>query len=137
MPYLKPNLINIYKTIVKELATSSTCNRAQVGAILINEGRIICSAYNGSISGYKTCNEDGHVIENGHCIRTVHAEQNMISFCAKNGISTLNNDVVLSHYPCLVCTKMLFQSGIRFIYFVNNYRNSENIFNKPARMIKI
>jgi dCMP deaminase len=64
----------------------------------------------------------------GHDISTVHAEMNIITFAAKQGISTKGCDVVITHSPCQVCTKLLIQSGIKKIYYLEPYRINENPF---------
>ena len=102
----------------------STCDRAHVGAVVVNrEHRIVATGYNGSV-GRKTphCSEVGHAIRDDHCIATQHAELNCISYCAKEGIPMDGCMIYVTHFPCLHCTKALIQSGITKIYYEEAYR---------------
>ena len=67
------------------ISKRSTCDRAFVGAVLVKDKRIIATGYNGGVSETDNCNEVGHYMEDGHCIRTVHAEMNALIQCAKEG----------------------------------------------------
>ncbi len=102
----------------------STCDRAHVGAIVVNkEHRIVATGYNGSV-GRKTphCSDVGHAMRDGHCIATQHAELNCISYCAKEGIPLSGCTIYVTHFPCLNCTKAIIQSGIVRIYYGESYR---------------
>lgn len=134
---LKPKLIPIYKQVVTDLSKTSTCDRAKVGAIMIDDGRIVSSGYNGSIEGAPSCDMIGHLLVDGHCIRTLHAEMNVILSCAKRGVAVGGCDIITSHFPCVICTKMLLQSGIQHIYYVNDYRNDDNYFKGDSRISKL
>lgn len=105
-------------------AQRSTCDRAHVGAIVVNkEHRIVATGYNGSV-GRKTphCSDIGHAMRDDHCIATQHAELNCISYCAKEGIPMRDCVIYVTHFPCLHCTKALIQSGISRIYYKSAYR---------------
>ncbi len=105
-------------------AERSTCDRANVGAVIVNkENRIVATGYNGSV-GKKTphCDEVGHAMRDGHCIATLHAELNCITYCAKEGIPVKDCVIYVTHFPCLNCTKALIQSGITKIYYSVGYR---------------
>ena len=81
------------------ISKRSTCDRAFVGAVLVKDKRIIATGYNGGVSEADNCNEVGHYMEDGHCIRTVHAEMNALIQCAKEGISTKNTEIYVTHFP--------------------------------------
>ena len=70
------------------LALRSTCKRLSVGATIVKDNRIIAGGYNGSVAGEVHCIDEGCLIEDGHCIRTIHAEMNALLQCAKQGVST-------------------------------------------------
>lgn len=109
--------------ITEMVATRSTCDRAFVGCVLVNEdNRIISTGYNGSITGNKHCDEVGHTMRDGHCIATIHAEMNALLYCAKEGISVKSARCYVTHFPCLNCTKALIQSGIKAIIYKEAYR---------------
>src|SRR5699024_1121145 len=84
---------------------------------------IIAGGYNGSVSGSVHCIDEGCYVIDGHCVRTVHAEANALLQCAKFGVPTKNADIYVTHFPCLQCAKQLIQSGIKNVYYAEDYRN--------------
>ena len=125
----KPNRVRqswneYFMNIAKVLAERSSCDRAYVGAVIVNgDNRIIATGYNGSV-GSKTpqCDDIGHVMRDGHCIATLHAEVNCIAYCAREGIPLKGSKIYVTHFPCLNCTKALIQSGITKVYYLDDYR---------------
>lgn len=107
------------------LALRSTCERLMVGATIVRDNRIIAGGYNGSVSGSVHCIEEGCYVIDGHCVRTVHAEANALLQCAKFGVPTEGAEMYVTHYPCLQCCKQIIQSGIKAVYYANDYRNHE------------
>lgn len=104
------------------ISKRSTCDRAYVGAVLVKDNRIIATGYNGGVSATDNCDQAGHYMEDGHCIRTVHAEMNALIQCAKEGISTDGTEIYVTHFPCINCTKALLQAGIKKITYSTHYR---------------
>lgn len=112
-----------FMEIAEIVATRSTCNRAEVGCLIVNDdNRIVSSGYNGSISGNPHCDDVGHTMRDGHCIATIHAEINALVYCAREGITVKGCVAYITHFPCLNCTKALIQAGIKKIYYKNDYR---------------
>ncbi len=112
--------------IAESIAQRGTCDRAFVGAVIVNnDNRIVSTGYNGSISRDEHCIDTEHKIRDNHCIRTIHAEQNALYYCAKEGIKVKGCSIYVTHFPCLNCTKALIQSGIKHIYYKNDYRIDE------------
>jgi len=105
------------------LSLRSTCTRLSVGAILVRDQRMIAGGYNGSVSGDKHCIDDGCYMVDGHCLRTIHAEMNAVLQCAKFGIPTDGAELYVTDFPCLQCTKMLLQAGIKKIHYLRYYNN--------------
>ncbi|GKS80329.1 ComE operon protein 2 [Ligilactobacillus pabuli] len=105
------------------LSTRSTCERLAVGAILVRDKRIIAGGYNGSVSGDTHCIDEGCYLVDNHCVRTIHAEMNAVLQCAKFGVASADAEIYVTDFPCLQCTKMLLQAGIRKIYYLRNYHN--------------
>lgn len=105
------------------LALRSTCTRLMVGATIVRDKRIIAGGYNGSVSGDVHCIDEGCYVIDGHCVRTVHAEANALLQCAKFGVPTDGADVYVTHFPCLQCTKQLIQSGIKNLFYAEDYHN--------------
>jgi len=108
--------------ITEVVASKSTCNRAIVGAVFVNEDfEVRATGYNGAPRGFKDCGEIGHLIENEHCVRTIHAEQNAIIQAAKNG-TRLQGTILYSTYsPCYTCAKMIANLRIRKVMFKKLY----------------
>lgn len=112
-----------FMQITDMVASRSTCDRAFVGCVLVNEDqRIVSTGYNGSVAGNPHCDDVGHTMRDGHCIATIHAEMNALLYCAKEGISVKGSTAYVTHFPCLNCTKALIQAGVRHIYYQHDYR---------------
>ena len=107
------------------LASRSTCTRLHVGAVVVKDGRMIASGYNGSVSGTPHCSEVGDLVVDGHCIRAVHAEQNALMQLAKMGIAAEGAEIYVTDFPCVHCTKFLLQAGIKKINYLRNYNNDD------------
>ena len=112
-----------FMDIAQIVASRSTCDRAFVGCLIVNEdNRIVSTGYNGSIAGQPHCDDIGHTMRDGHCIATIHSEMNALLYCAKEGISVKGCRCFVTHFPCLNCTKALIQAGIVAIYYHEAYR---------------
>ncbi|WP_456278219.1 ComE operon protein 2 [Bacillus sp. AK128] len=105
------------------LALRSTCTRLAVGATIVRDKRIIAGGYNGAISGGTHCIDEGCYVIDNHCVRTIHAEMNAIIQCAKFGVPTEGAEIYVTHFPCLQCCKGIIQSGIKTVYFAQDYKN--------------
>ena len=113
-----------FEDICVEVSKRGTCDRKQVGCILVKDKRILATGYNGAIIGTEHCDEIGHLMEDGHCIRTVHAEINALSQCAKFGISCFGATAYINTFPCFDCFKALINAGILNIYYKDEYEAS-------------
>ena len=97
------------------IAQRSTCDRALVGSVLVQDKRILSTGYNGSVSGQDHCDDVGHQLVDGHCVRTIHSEMNSLISCAKNGVSTDDTEIYVTHFPCYNCTiQLLRDSGVPY-----------------------
>lgn len=112
-----------FMNIAREVATRSTCDRKQVGAVIVRDKTILSTGYNGSIKGLAHCDEIGHEMEKGHCVRTIHAEANAIVQAARNGVNINGSEIYVSASPCYNCFKMIANSGIDKIYYGEFYRD--------------
>jgi dCMP deaminase len=74
-----------FMNIARVVASRSTCERKFVGAVIVRDKTILSTGYNGSIRGMPHCTDVGHMMEDGHCVATIHAESNAIIQAAKNG----------------------------------------------------
>lgn len=101
-----------------------TCDRLRVGCILLNKkGQLVAKAANCSIGSLPSCDQEGHLMEDGHCQRTIHAEQRAISLALTREMSMLDGTVYISHTPCLHCAKLLISCGVKEIFYKNEYHN--------------
>ncbi len=119
--------------IAREVATRSTCDRKFVGAVIVRDKSILATGYNGSIRGLPHCSEDGHLMEDGHCVRTIHAEANAVIQAARNGVRIEGADIYVTASPCFSCFKMCANAGIKRIMFGEFYRD-ERIFELSKKL---
>ena len=113
--------------IASQVATRATCDRKHVGAVIVRDRSILATGYNGSIRGMPHCDEVGHMLQDGHCVRTIHAEVNAIVQAARNGVAIEGASIYTSASPCWACFKMIANAGIRRIVYREFYRD-ERIF---------
>ena len=114
-----------FMNIAREVATRSTCDRKFVGAVVVRDRSILATGYNGSIRGLPHCDEEGHLMEEGHCVRTVHAEANAIVQAARNGVRIEGASVYVTASPCWGCFRLIANAGIVRIVFGEFYRDAK------------
>ena len=116
--------------LTEHIATWSSCLRRQVGAVIVKDKRIMTTGYNGAPAGVKTCIERGSCMRNEMNIPSgthaelcyaAHAEQNAIIQAAKEGISLKGCVLYCTHQPCVVCAKMIINSGIKEVIYKEGY----------------
>ncbi len=117
----RPSWDEYFKEIVQVTAKRSPCERLQVGCLFVKDNRIVSQGYNGFLPGCEHISK----VRDGHEQATVHAEQNAIADCAKRGVSCQECTAYITHYPCIICCRMLLASGITAIKYINDYRNDE------------
>jgi dCMP deaminase len=123
---MRPSWDEYFLNIATEVAKRSTCDRANVGAVLVRDKRILTTGFNGSPAGLEHCDNEGHLLVDGHCVRTIHAETNAIIQAALHGVSTKGATCYVTHFPCINCTKSLINAGVVRVVYDNNYRVDEN-----------
>ena len=109
------------------VASRSTCPRKNVGAVIVRDKTILSTGYNGSVRGLPHCDEAGHMMEDGHCVRTIHAEANALIQAAKNGTRVDGASIYVTASPCWNCFKSIANAEIKRIIFDEFYRD-ERIF---------
>ena len=110
-----------FAKIVEVTAERSSCERLHVGCILVKDNRIVSQGYNGFLPG---CPHKS-VVRNNHEQATVHAEQNALCDCAKRGVSCAESIAYVTHYPCIICARLLLAAGIKEIKYLHDYKNDE------------
>ena len=128
----RPSWEEYFKQLTELTATRSSCNRLHVGCIIVRENRIVAQGYNGFLPG---CPHKS-IVRNNHEQATVHAEQNAIADCAKRGVNCNESTAYITHYPCIICTRILLAAGIKEIKYINDYHNDElvDIFVKQCNV---
>jgi len=116
-----------FMNIARQAATRATCDRKHVGAVIVRDRTILSTGYNGSIRGMPHCDDVGHLMENGHCVATVHAEANAMIQAAKNGVRLDGAELYTTASPCWSCFKLIANAGIRTIYYGEFYRDERSI----------
>ena len=135
-----PNYKKFFKKILKETEKMSTCARVQVGCLIVRDGRIISTGWNGVPAGSQHCDDKYVVIdmfgamsepdmETHHEWSTkneVHAETNAIGYAANNGVATKDADLYTSVSPCIDCAKLIIAAGIKHVYYTDEYDRSDD-----------
>jgi dCMP deaminase len=104
----------------------ATCHNERVNGvgcvIASSAGHILCTGYNGSPPGEEHCDDVGHRLVAGRCVRTVHAEQNAVAQAAKHGTSLMGAVAYTTNHPCMDCAKLLAAAGITRVVYLEGYR---------------
>jgi dCMP deaminase len=122
--YMRPDWDEYFSEIAKVVATRSTCNRKQVGCVLVKDCQIISTGYAGSIRGQPHCTDVGCRIDEktGGCVRTVHSEMNAVAQAALHGVSTEGCTAYTTMSPCYWCFKTMANAGVIRIVYTEEYR---------------
>jgi dCMP deaminase len=123
---MRPDWDTYFLDIATVVAKRSTCDRAAVGAVIVRDKRMLTTGFNGSPSGQPHCDDIGHLLVNGHCVRTIHAELNAIIQAALHGISLKGSTCYLTHFPCHGCAKALSNAGVVRVVYKEPYRIDPN-----------
>ena len=116
-----------FMEMARHVATRATCDRKHVGADIVRDRTVLSTGYNGSIRGAGHCDEVGHLMENDHCVATVHAEANAIIQAAKNGVSIDGAELYTTASPCWPCFKLIANAGLRRVSYGEFYRDQRSI----------
>ena len=126
----RPDWDDYFMEIMETVAKRANCDRGRSAAVIVKGRRIIATGYVGAPAGLATCDEVGHLIkiayderggEHKHCIRTTHAETNAIAQAARHGSSIDGGTIFCRMTPCLDCTKLLINAGIRRVVCQRRY----------------
>ncbi len=126
-PETRPSWDDYFMDIAFQVATRSTCDRARVGAIIVKGRRILTTGYNGAPAGLPHCDDVGHLMIGGHCVRTLHAEQNAIIQGALHGVGVAGGTMYVTHQPCLTCAKMIINAGIERVVYAGEYADENAV----------
>lgn len=126
---IRPGWDDYFMSIAKIVGARSTCERLRAGAVLTKNNRIISTGYNGAPPGLPHCDsEAGHLMENGHCVRTIHGEHNAILQAAQiSGATTEGATMYTKYSPCIHCAKYIIAAGIKRVVIGKIFRNADAI----------
>ena len=121
---MRPSRDEMLMDITRVVATRSTCQRAQVGAVIAREGRILTMGYNGAPAGMDHCDHyPGEYSQSSGCTRAVHAEANAVAYAARYGIDVSNSVLFTTLSPCLSCSQLIVNSGVLRVVCLELYRD--------------
>jgi len=125
-PMTKLSFNHIFMNLATDLARRSHCVKAQVGAVLTKDTRIISIGYNGPPAGTHNCDEEWPETgcprdARGSCSLALHAEENAILYAVKNGANLEGSTLYTTLSPCLPCARLIFSAGIKHVYFMKSY----------------
>lgn len=161
---MKQKFIDLYMDWAERASELSHAERLHVGAVIVKDDTVISYGYNGMPADwdnvceniifvpdspeidFQTMKEQGFVFgtdkETAGYVKRVtkpevlHAESNAIAKLAKSSNSGLGADIFITHSPCIECAKLIFQSGIRRVFYKESYRNSDGIdFLKKSKIV--
>jgi len=118
---------NYFMQLAHHVATRATCDRKHVGAVIVLDKRVIATGYNGSPPGMPHCDDVGHDMKDNHCVRTIHAESNAIAQAARFGTALQGSSLFVNTFPCWLCFKLIASTGIRNVFFDDDYRVDERV----------
>jgi dCMP deaminase len=129
---MKPSFDEIYMELAEKLALRSHCVKAQVGAVLTKDTRIVSLGYNGPPAGTHNCDiefpEQGCPRDSkGSCSLALHAEQNAILYATKNNVSMQNATLYVTLSPCIACARVIFTIGIKKVFYKDSYANFKGL----------
>lgn len=126
---VRPTWDETFMTIAEVMSKRATCPRLSTGAVIIDstQNRILSTGYNGAPRGADHCTDKGCIMEEGHCIRVVHAEANAVLYGARRGICLSGGTMFVLHVPCPRCAMILAQAGIREVIYKEHYGTATGI----------
>lgn len=129
--YVRPSWDDYFLNLLEPLGSRGSCDRGRSGAVIVGPGHtIIATGYVGAAPGQPHCDEVGHMMntvihEDGtssqHCVRTLHAEENAILQCAKDGISVKDATIYCKMVPCYNCAMRIVRVGIKRVVALKRY----------------
>ncbi len=128
--HVRPGWQEYFLKIMDTVATRANCDRGRAAAVIVVGKRLVATGYVGAPAGLPTCDEVGHLMkvsyderggQHKHCVRTTHAEMNAIAQAARHGTPIEGATIYTSMTPCLDCTKLLINAGIKHVVCRKRY----------------
>jgi len=131
----RPSWDEYFLKVAMLVSERATCPRMHCGCVLVRDRQILSTGYNGSIPGDAHCEDEGCMIVDNHCVRTIHAEMNAILQCSSHGISTADATAYVTNMPCTNCAKALIAAGIKEVVIFSDFHDTQaEIFFKIAKV---
>ena len=132
---MKQKFIDLYMDWSQRVAQLSYARRLNVGAVVVKDDTVISYGYNGMPASWDNdCeyeviveDDDDYITELKTKPEVLHAESNAIAKLARSNNSGLDADIFITHSPCIECAKLIYQSGIRRVFYGENYRDNAGI----------
>lgn len=122
----RPDWDTYFMGFAEAASRRATCDRKHVGAVIVVDGQVAATGYNGSVRGMPHCDEAGHDMEDGHCVRTIHAEMNALAQAARRGVRVEGASIYTTASPCWACFRVLVNAGIEKFIYNEPYREGEH-----------
>lgn len=130
--HLRPTWDEYFLAILDATAARATCDRGRSGCVITLDNHLLVTGYVGSPPGFDHCDDAGHLMVDGHCVRTVHAEQNALAQAATRGVSLQGATAYTTMVPCRTCAMLFVTVGIRRVVSRFAYQNEDG-WNLMAR----
>ncbi len=121
----RPSWDEYFIGFAKAASVRATCDRKHVGAVIVVDKQVVATGYNGSVRGLPHCDDAGHDMVGGHCVRTIHAEMNALAQAARRGVAVGDSAIYTTASPCWACFRVLVNAGIREFVYAEPYRADE------------
>lgn len=135
----RPTVHEYFIDLAVLISSRSTCIRKQHGAVIVKDKQVLSTGYNGAPAGIKHCescyredNNIPHGTQYESC-RSVHAEQNAIIQAARHGVSIEGAAIYITGIPCLICSRMIINAGIKNVYTL--FDENESAFKDSIELL--
>lgn len=123
---MRPAWDDYFMGFARAASTRATCDRKHVGAVIVVDRQVVATGYNGSVRRLPHCDDVGHDIVDGHCVRTIHAEMNALAQAARRGVRVEDAGIYTTASPCWACFRVLVNAGIHLFVYGEPYREEES-----------
>lgn len=133
---VRPSWPATWMAVAEVISWRATCPRLRNGAVVVDkDNQLLVTGFNGAPRGQDHCDKVGCLIEGGHCVRAIHAEQNCITQAARLGVGLYGGSLYTIYRPCIRCTLLLVQTGLRFVFYKHGYDSDESL-GEVTRLLK-
>jgi dCMP deaminase len=122
----RPSWDQYFMGFAKAASVRATCDRQHVGAVIVVDKQVVATGYNGSVRSLPHCDDVGHDMVGGHCVRTIHAEMNALAQAARRGVAVGGSSIYTTASPCWACFRVLVNAGITCFVYGQPYREDEH-----------